>query len=395
MRTLYRTLALPVYVPSIVMAVGQTMSLVMLPLYAIRLGGHAAQASLVVGAAGVGSLLANVPAGVAVSRFGDRVVMMTALLLGCAAVLALVLWPGLPMLGGAGFVMGAGFGAWTLGRLSYMTEAVPAAQRGRAIALMGGTQRLGGFVGPAVGGYLAVVYGFRFAFAAALGCFLLGLALVYRYTTNHVVHRTLPERPGLASQWRVLKDYRGVFATAGVAVFAIALVRGGYALLIPLWGTHVGLDAAAIGVTFSILSAIDMLMFYPVGIVMDRYGRKWAGVPCLALLGLSLLLLPATTGFWSLGLLALLFGFGNGLGSGIVMTMGSDLAPLQRRGEFLGAWRSLADLGFTGAPVLIGALTIAISLAGASLACGAVGLAGALIMAFRVRESLVVQPSKS
>ena len=33
MRTLYRTLALPVYVPSIVMAVGQTMSLVMLPLY--------------------------------------------------------------------------------------------------------------------------------------------------------------------------------------------------------------------------------------------------------------------------------------------------------------------------------------------------------------------------
>ena len=36
---------------------------------------------------------------------------------------------------------------------------------------------------------------------------------------------------------------------------------------------------------------------------------------------------------------ALLLGFGNGLGSGIVMTLGADFAPARGRAEFLGVWR--------------------------------------------------------
>ena len=439
MRALYRTLALPVYVPSMLMATGQTIAAVMLPLHAIKLGGHPAEASLVVGALSIGSLVANVPAGLAVSRYGDKRVMLLALLLAAAADLVLMFAADIAILALAGLVMGAGFGMWMLSRLAYMAEAVPLAQRGRAIALMGGTQRLGGFVGPAIGGLLAVKFGFGAAFAVALLCFVSGLLLVRQYTANHPGEHapgaTSPSgqeqrrvqrgarykaaqheaqyraaqhdasrnddarssksavHTGLANQWHVLLDYRRVFATAGIAVFAIAVVRGAYGLLIPLWGTHIGLNAADVGLAFSILSGIDMVMFYPAGIVMDRYGRKWVGVPCLALLGVSLLLLPTTIGFWTLGLLGLLFGFSNGLGSGIVMTMGSDLAPQRRRGEFLGVWRSLADLGFVSAPLMIGALTASVSLTAACVSCAAFGVVGALIMAFGVRESLRPQPA--
>ena len=440
MLALYRTLALPVYVPSMLMAIGQALVAVMLPLYVIKLGGHPAQASLVIGALSIGSLLSNVPAGVGVSRYGDKIVMSLAVALSVVADTWLVFAASIAALAVAAFVLGTGTGMWMLSRLAYMSEAVPLAQRGRAISLMGGTQRLGGFVGPAAGGLLAVQFGFAVAFAAALLCFVVSLLLVRKYTANHLVvqvhaerddhshsasdsandlandligactidSRQVPtpvrvdgsvstrpplpaQRPGLASQWHVLRDYRGVFATAGIAVLAIAVVRGAYGLLIPLWGTHIGLDPAAIGITFSILSSIDMLLFYPVGIVMDRYGRKWAGVPCLVLLGVSLLLLPATISFWTLGLLAMLFGLGNGLGSGIVMTMGSDLAPRQRRGEFLGVWRSLADLGFIAAPLMISALTVGVSLTAACIVCGVVGLVGAFVMAFKVRESLHMQ----
>ena len=64
------------------------------------------------------------------------------------------------------------------------------------------------------------------------------------------------------------------------------------------------------------------------------------------------------------------------LGSGIVMTMGADTAPAAGRAQYLGGWRLCGDLGNTAAPVLLGALTLVIPLAGACLALGAIGVAG-------------------
>ena len=50
-------------------------------------------------------------------------------------------------------------------------------------------------------------------------------------------------------------------------------------------------------------------------------------------------------------LAALLAGLANGLSSGIVMTLGTDLAPPGRRGEFLGVWRLLTDAGSVLGPM--------------------------------------------
>ena len=49
-----------------------------------------------------------------------------------------------------------------------------------------------------------------------------------------------------------------------------------------------------------------MVMFYPVGVVMDRWGRKWFIVPSLLVLSASLLLMPLTAGFVSFLLVGLL-----------------------------------------------------------------------------------------
>ena len=65
-------------------------------------------------------------------------------------------------------------------------------------------------------------------------------------------------------------------------------------------------------------------------------------------------------------LAGLLIGFGNGLGAGINMTLGSDFSPRGRRAEFLGAWRLSSDAGSVGGPLLIAAIASAASLAAAS-----------------------------
>ena len=67
---------------------------------------------------------------------------------------------------------------------------------------------------------------------------------------------------------------------------------------------------------------------------------------------------------------------GNGLGSGIVMTLGADAAPEDGRSQFLGAWRLCGDIGNTGGPLLVSAVAAVAPLATACLVVGLLGLAG-------------------
>ena len=131
------------------------------------------------------------------------------------------------------------------------------------------------------------------------------------------------------------------------------------------------------------------MMFYPAGLILDHLGRKFAAVPCMLVLATSLALMPGATDFQGLLLVALLAGLGNGFGTGIVMTLGSDLSPLQGRGEFLGVWRLVGDVGTASGPFIIGTLAEVLTLASACAITAGVGLLGALVMIFKVRETRI------
>jgi len=74
----------------------------------------------------------------------------------------------------------------------------------------------------------------------------------------------------------------------------------------------------------------------------------------------------------------LIIGVANGIGAGILMTLGADLADPAHPGPFLGAWRFTGDAGAAVAPVLIAAVTAAASLPVAAAVMGALGLVGAV-----------------
>jgi len=85
----------------------------------------------------------------------------------------------------------------------------------------------------------------------------------------------------------------------------------------------------------------------------------------------------------------LLVGFGNGLGSGIVMTLGADFSPVAGRAQFLGAWRVCGDIGTAGGPLIIAGVTGLVSLGAASVSMGGVGVLGVVLMFFLMPETLV------
>jgi MFS family permease len=117
---------------------------------------------------------------------------------------------------------------------------------------------------------------------------------------------------------------------------------------------------------------------------MDRKGRQWVAVPSTLIMGTAMLLIPLSTGFVSLMLAALLIGFGNGISSGLNMTLGADFSPDNGRGQFLGIWRFMADAGSTGGPVLLSAVTAVASLGAGVSATGVIGFAAAAVFAVTI-----------
>jgi MFS family permease len=388
LRPPYDRLLMPVYIPSFLNSLSQMALLILLPLYVLELGHSAAFAAAIVGVRGCGLLLFDVPAGILVARFGDKPVLIGGLALIVVGNVLLAFVTGAAPLVLAALLLGAGFSAWMLGRQSYIADTCASEEIGRGIAVMAGLQRAGMFVGPAAGGLLAAHIGYPATFGIGAGIALVAGVLVLLFTVN-VAPARAPEDSGLAGTARVLRVHARIFATAGVAALALQLMRATRQLLIPLFGAAAGLDVTQIGLIYSLSAAIDMSLFYPVGVWIDRHGRKWSAVSSTLVFAVGLALLPLATGFYALLAVGLLLGVANGLGTGIVMIIGADLSQrTEHRGQFLGLWRLIGDVGMSIGPLLAGMLAGVASLATASLCVAVCGFVGGIMMMTVVPETL-------
>lgn len=109
-----------------------------------------------------------------------------------------------------------------------------------------------------------------------------------------------------------------------------------------------------------------MLLFYPAGKVMDQRGRLWVGLPAMIVMTAAMVALPFAHTLTPVTVVAVALGVGNGMSSGLLMTLGSDVAPGDRRATFLGVWRLFQDSGDAAGPLVLSA--------GAALGSLAVGI---------------------
>ena len=155
------------------------------------------------------------------------------------------------------------------------------------------------------------------------------------------------------------------------------MVRSGRTVIIPLFAADIlGLSVDQIGFIVSISVAVDFSLFMVAGWLMDRFGRKFAIVPCFGIQALGMALVPFAATASGLLFAAVLIGFGNGLGAGSMMTLGADLSPARSRGEFLGLWRLVGDLGQTGAPLVVGVVADILVLSSAIFFIAGSGMVG-------------------
>lgn len=381
-----RSLTASVYLPNLLFAIGQGAALPVIALLALDLGASPAVAGAIVALRGIGTLLFDVPSGFLVARFGERRSMTLATAVLGIIALAIGLRPSLPVYAGLIFLMGCAWSVWALARLTFVTEAAPLRHRGRVMSMMGGTMRVGQFIGPLLGGLAVVPLGLAGPFFIQAG-----LAVAAAISLAVAPEGQPPVRPSELTPVtlrEIARDHRRTLGTAGFVAITVQVLRSARQAIVPLWGDHIGLNASQVSLIFSASSAIEMVVFYPVGMLMDRKGRKWAAIPCLVLLSVGMTLIPLTSDFAGLLLVGLVLGLGNGLGSGINMTLGSDLSPSLGRSQFFGLWRLVTDVGTAAGPMLIAVVTSLATLGAAPVVVGAFGLVGTAVMWRVVPETL-------
>ena len=187
---------------------------------------------------------------------------------------------------------------------------------------------------------------------------------------------------------KFLVHHRGIFIIAGTVIFCLSILRAERQLLIPIWGNTIGLNASEICLTTAFTAGFDMMMFPLAGYIMDNWVRKCSGVLCMVTISLAVILVPWTSDLFQLCMVAILFGIGNGLGSGINVVLGSDFSPSNERVEFLGVWRLVEDTDSFIGPIFTGSMTKIASLIFAFPLVASFGLIGILLLIFLVREPL-------
>jgi MFS family permease len=380
-----RQLGPSVYVPSAVYSTGLGAVAPIIVVSAIDFGVSPATAAVVAALLGIGQIAGALPAGVLIARVGERRTMLAATILALPALMICILARDVVLFGAAVALLGLTGAAWGVARHAYLTEAVRPDLRARAMSTLGGLGRVGTFAGPFLGSAAIHMLGLRGAYIVALT--LVGVAAALVAFLPSVPHdRPVDTRghdtagAGQPALWAVIRDNGRTLLTLGLGVLLVGALRASRQTILPLWGVALGLNPATIGLVYGLSGAVDMLLFYPAGRLMDRRGRRWAAVPAMTLLGLAHALLPLTGGLTGLMVAGLLMGVGNGLSAGLVMTVGADVSPAVGRAQFLGAWRVCADVGAGSGPLLIGAVTAAASLTAAALAMGGAGLAAALLL---------------
>ncbi len=378
-----RSLILPVYLPALLLAFGQG---VVTPTFAIYVKSFSLSYGLTTFVIAV-AVVGNLPAGILVERIGRRPSMIVGAMLDALSMLGVGLATNVFQLIIYRLIGGIGGTLWSLSRHAYMTDVIPRSERGRSIALFGGINRIGAFGGQLIAIFLGASLRTPFFVYFAVGGLTSIFCILFISETRNP--SASPLSLNLGRLPRLLKTHHRTLLTAGLAQICVQTLRQGRWVVIPLYASeYVELPARTVRLIVMISSAVDMSLFPLAGFLMDRFGRRYSAVPCFFIFATGMVLMPFTERFGTLLGTAILIGFGNGVGSGIMMTLGADLAPKDGTGEFLGVWRLLGDFGGAAGHLLVGNVADLWGLGASSFVLAGIGYIAVMLFLRVVPETL-------
>ncbi len=361
------------------------MALPFLVLYLTKhLGVSASLAGLSISAYGVGGLVTAPIAGRVADRIGPFAVLRGSLVLTGIVLLVMPLVKSFSLILVLTFTWALVADAARPATMLALTGSTPPEQRKAAVALNRLAVNLGMSVGPAVGGFLALV-SFPLLFvvdgltslAAAL---VLSALLWWRRDAMHATEKTTPHEAGHRPRVTTgpLTDHAAVMFLA--AAFLMNMVFSQHQGAMPLYLVRdLGYRESFYGGLFVLNTLIIVAIEVPLNVAMAHWNARVA-------LGLSTFLVAV--GFGALGLVAapvpiaitvIVWTFGEMIFFPTAVAYVAELAPAGRTGEYMGVFSGAISLALIVGPWL-GALML--DRYGASVTWSAVfvcGVAGSAI----------------
>eukprot|EP00891_Asterochloris_glomerata_P001245 jgi/Astpho2/1245/fgenesh1_pg.00023_%23_12_t len=332
-----------------------------LPVFAKGFGVGAAAVGTTISAYALARLMMNLPAGMLADSHGRKPLLVwgpaiTALgMIGCGTAATfqhLLAWR---------WVTGIGSAMQMAGAQLFLADISQSSNRARSLGINQAASLLGSLLGPTIGGFLAEMIGLRAPFtvtglaallAAAYGLWRLPetrrasgapqpvfdlKALAHQWSPKQL----LASRPAGRPKWLQLLLSRNFGAIALVNACMFMTQNGARAVLMPLLAIQgCGLSPKTLGLLFSGMAVVSLVLVMPASFVADKLGRKWTIVPGCVGLAAALGLMAAAGNAAFFVAAAGLYAMCNACIGATPVAYASDVMPSGLGGFGLGIYRT-------------------------------------------------------
>lgn len=364
-------------------------------LYAEEFGVNQTAIGLTVAIYGLARFLVSLPAGRLSDLLGRKPTLALGGFLTCIGTIGCALSQSYEVFLIARFVAGAGAACvMTAGQIVLADIASPH-NRGRVMSIYQGVFLFSVGAGAFPGGWLADRYGLASPFwaNAILAALVTILALLFVPETRSLRGEVRRTAAGVAlsfaEQLRIIGRTPGFLMICLVSFAAFFARTGALFSVMPILAEEeMGLSPDQIGIGLGMISIMGLLLVYPSGAMVDRFGRKAVIVPSTLLTGISVLGYGIAGGFAAFMICSVLWSAASGVSGAAPAAYAADIAPDGLTAPTMGLYRALADAGYVVGPLTLG-IVADLQSANAALALTSVLLVGsAILFAIRAPESL-------
>jgi MFS family permease len=242
-------------------------------------------------------------------------------------------------------------------------------RRGAAMGTYTACTQSGALLGPFIGGYLAYAAGFSSAFLTA-GFF--GCAAIMMFYSLHLSPPPprLYEKGAAAIGAEMWKGFTSVARNRTVLITSLMdaakmIANGALMAFLPLYGVSVGLNAAEVGLLFTVQALTSFISKPIMGRVSDRVGRQPLIMAGLLICAATFVCIPHVTQLAVLLMLSAGFGFGEAVVTSSSSAFVADSSEFKTLGAGMGMQGTIGDIGHASGPLLAGVLIANMSYAGA------------------------------
>jgi MFS family permease len=323
-----------------------------LPQYALSFSIPVALVGWAISAFALARVVIDIPAGFLADHFGRKRNMVLGLILIILSSIAAGTANNYVWLISARVVEGIGSALYITSATTWVAQVTAGESRGRYMSLYSGLIFAGTAFGPTIGGYSAVHFGLRAPFFAYAVFALIGL--IATLPLKEIADSSQPARSKLRMKDVPSVLLNGPFLLVNCSVLALFFLRAGVrSTLVPLYASlNLGLSEDKIGILLTVAAVVTSLCTFPSGWLSDRVGRKKPIMACLFLSGIAVLLIPLQESLAGLMGIMAFYGFATGL-QGSIAAWPADVAPKDKLGTSMGAYRVMGDIGMVLGPITV------------------------------------------